>query len=82
MQFINQYSMLWTSVILLGLVSFFVLRKGITLQRGLTVLGIAVLLVASYFGLRPDQATTNDLGDFQAELGGGQSVLLELQSPF
>jgi hypothetical protein len=82
MQFINQYSMLWTSVILLGVISFVLLRKGVTLERGLIILGAAVLFFGIWLGLRPDQATTVDLGDFQSELGNGQSVLLELQSPY
>jgi hypothetical protein len=82
MVFINQYSILWSSLLVLILVSFFLLRKGITLQRGLIILGIAVLLLGGWLGIRPDPASTADQDQFHGELGNGQSVLLELQSPF
>jgi hypothetical protein len=82
MTFINQYSMLWSSLLILGLVGFFLLRKGITLQRGLIVLGVGILLLAGWAVLRADPATTDDLDQFQTQLGSGQNVLLELQSPY
>ena len=82
MTFINQYSMLWSSLIILGLAAFFLLRKQVSLARILALGGVAGLLLASWFLLRADPATTTDLADFQAEIGAGEAVLLELQSPY
>jgi Flp pilus assembly protein TadB len=82
MTFINQYSILWSSLIVLGLAAYLVLRRGFSLQRSLVVIVIGGLLLASWFFIRPQQANTTDLGQFQAELGSGQAVLLELQSPY
>jgi hypothetical protein len=82
MVFVNQYSILWTSLILFAVISYFLLRKGFSLQRGLVLLGIGLALVAGWLIIRPQQASTNDLGQFEAELGAGRAVLLELQSPY
>ena len=82
MKFINQYSILWSSLLILGLAAYFLLRKGFSWKRSLMVIAIGGLLLASWFFIRPQQANTTDLGQFQAELGSGQAVLLELQSPY
>ena len=82
MEIINHYSMLWSGVLVLGLAAFLLLRRGLKAKSGLILLLVAAVLVAGWFVLRPDQATVNDLAQFEAELGDGQNVLLELQSPF
>jgi hypothetical protein len=82
MQFINQYSILWTSLIFLAVISYLLLRKGFSPQRGLILLGIGLALFAGWLVIRPQQASTNDLEQFEAELGAGKAVLLELQSPY
>jgi hypothetical protein len=79
MQIINQYSMLWTGVVILGVIAYFSLRKG---RSVLGVIVVGTTLVIGWLVLRPDQANTKELGQFQAVLGQGQSVLLELQSPY
>jgi hypothetical protein len=82
MLFINQYSMVWSGAIIIGLASFLLLRKGITPWRIMSVLGIGVLFFGGWLALRPDPASTDNLDQFQSELGSGQTVLLELQSPY
>ena len=82
MQIVNQYSMLWSGVIILGAAAFFILRRGYTLKKGLSLLAVAALLLAGWLFLRPQQASTVEMAQFQAELNGGRPVLLELQSPF
>ncbi len=82
MVFINQYSILWSSLIILGLVAYFLLRKGYTPGKGLIVAAVAAVLLVGWFAIRPEQASTTELSKFEAELGQGQSVLLELQSPY
>jgi hypothetical protein len=82
MTIINQYSMIWSAVIIVGLAGFFLLRKGVTLRRLLIVLGTGAVFFGGWLTLRPDPASTNNLNDFQAELGNGVTILLELQSPF
>ena len=82
MEIINQYSMVWSGVIILGAAAFFILRKGYKPASGLKLIGIAVVLVVGWLILRPQQASTTELTQFNAELGQGTSVLLELQSPY
>jgi hypothetical protein len=82
MQIINQYSIVWSSLIVLFLVGFFTFRKGFNPQRILVVAGTCIVLLASWFILRPDPASTEDLSQLRNEIGAGQSVLLELQSPY
>ena len=82
MEIINHYSMLWSGVIVLGFGAFFLFRRGFKARSGLVLLLLAAVLVAGWFVLRPDQSTVDDLAQFEAEVGGGRNVLLELQSPF
>lgn len=82
MTFINQYSIVWSSLILVGLVAFILLRRGFTTSRVIIVLGLGLAFIGGWFIIRPDAASTDDLVEFQSELGNGQTVLLELQSPY
>ena len=82
MEIINQYSMLWGGVIILGLTAFFLLRKGFKRKDGIKLLLLAIALLSVWLILRPQQASTNEMADFQAQLGQGQAVLLEMQSPY
>jgi hypothetical protein len=82
MGLINQYSIVWSSLIIIGLAAFLLLRKGLTPWRVMTVIGIGVVILGGWLAVRPDPASTDDLNQFQAELGYGQAVLLELQSPY
>ena len=82
MSLINHYSMLWGGVVILALAAYVLLQKGVQPKRGLLLVVLGAALVVAYLFLRPDQASTTDMSAFQAELGSGQAVLLELQSPY
>ncbi|MCJ7717526.1 MAG: hypothetical protein MUO54_13535 [Anaerolineales bacterium] len=82
MEIVNHYSMLWTGVFILGVAAFFFLRKGYKPKSGLKLLGLAAVLLVGWLVLRPQQASTTELTQFKAELGQGQNVLLEMQSPY
>ena len=82
MELINQYSMLWSSVLVLVVAAYFVLRKGSKSGGGIKLLVLAVVLFGGWLILRPQQATTSEFAQFQSELGQDKAVLLELQSPF
>ena len=82
MAFINHYSMVWSGILVLGLGAFFILRKGITIKNGLIWLAIGIFILVGWIVLRPDQATTTELSQFQGNLGRNRAVLLELQSPY
>ena len=74
--------MLWSGVIILGVWAFFIVRKGYKPKDGLMLLGMAGILVVAWMFIRPQKATTNEYVQFQVELGQGQAVLLEMQSPY
>jgi len=82
MEIINHYSMLWSGVLILAAAAFFLLRKGYEPKSGLKLVGLAAILLIGWLVLRPEQASTTELAQFKAELGQGQTVLLELQSPY
>ena len=82
MEIINHYSMLWSGVLILAVAAFFFLRKGYEPKNGLKLVGITAILLVGWLVLRPEQASTTELAQFKAELGQGQIVLLELQSPY
>ncbi len=82
MEIINQYSILWSGILILGAAAFFLLRKDYSLKSSLKVVGIAAVLLVGWLVIRPQEASTTELAQFKAEIGQGQSVLLELQSPY
>jgi len=82
MQIFNQYSMLLSGIFILGLAAFVFLRKGIKPKDGIKLLILAVVLFVTWLALRPEQASTNELTDFQSQIGQGQAVLVEMQSPY
>lgn len=82
MEIINNYSMLWSGVIILGAAAFLFLRKGYKPQSAFKLIGLTAILLVGWFVLRPQQASITELTQFKAELGQGQIVLLEMQSPY
>ena len=82
MEIINHYSMLWSGVLILAVAAFFILRKGYEPKKGVMLAVLAAILLVGWFVVRPEQASTTELAQFEAELGQGQIVLLELQSPY
>jgi len=82
MEIINHYSMLWSGVMILAVAAFFILRKGYEPKSGFKLVVLAAILLVGWLVLRPEQASTTEFAQFEAELGQGQTVLLELQSPY
>lgn len=82
MELINHYSMLWSGLFVIGLVAFFLLRDGFKASDGFILAGILVALGAIWLFLRPARGTDTAAPEVLSEVGGGQAVLLELQSPF
>lgn len=82
MELINHYSMLWSGLFVIGLVAFFLLRDGFKQSDGFILAGIVIVMSAIWLVLRPARGTEAAAPDVLAEVGQGQPVLLELQSPF
>ena len=82
MQLINQYSMFWGGIITLGLAAFAILHKGFKPRDGIILLVLAVGLFFVWVLIRPEQANTNELAEFRSQIGQGQAVLVEMQSPY
>ena len=74
--------MLWGGIFILGLAAFMFLRKGFKLRDGLMLLALVIALVAVWMVIRPEQANTSELAEFQSHIGQGQAVLVEMQSPY
>jgi len=82
MEIVNQYSMLWGGVLLLCLAAFVFLRKSFKLRDGIILFALAIALVTVWMFIRPEQASTNELEEFLSQIGQGQAVLVEMQSPY
>ena len=82
MEAVNQYSMLWGGVFILGFTAFMFLRKGFKPSDGIILLVLTIALFAVWMVIRPDRANTDELSEFQSKIGQGQAVLVEMQSPY
>jgi len=82
MQIINHYSMVISFIFVLILTAFFLLRDGAVAKDYYILAALAVVLFAAWQILRPAKNTAETTSQFKSTLGGGQPVLLELQSPF
>jgi hypothetical protein len=78
MQLINHYSMVWFGIFVFGLVAFFLLRDGFKSSDAFVLSAVLVGLSSIWLVLRPERGQLSPL----AEVGQGQAVLMELQSPF
>lgn len=74
--------MLLSGIIILGLVAFVFLRKGFKPRDGIILLVLILALFATWVFIRPEQANTDEVADFQSQIGQGQAVLVEMQSPY
>jgi len=82
MSLINHYSILWGGAFLFGLLAFF-FRKDETKKKYLGIIaGISVVLLAVWFSMRAQSGSTEAASVLRQQIGQGQVVLLELQSPF
>ena len=80
MDIVNQYSMLWAGVFIVILAAFVFLRKGVKFKNGIGLLSLVIVLFVAWLFLRPEKASTNELAEFQSQIGQGQAVLVEMQS--
>ncbi|HET7009918.1 MAG TPA: hypothetical protein VFI11_04015 [Anaerolineales bacterium] len=79
---VNQHSFLLAAGAVIVLAAFFLLRDGF---RPMDAVALAALLIgagAAYALLRPRPGTQDDAASLRAEIGSGQPVLLEFQSPY
>ena len=74
--------MLLSGIFILGVATFVFLRKGIKPKDGIKLLALGAALFVAWFALRPEQASTNEMTEFQSQIGQGQAVLVEMQSPY
>ena len=74
--------MFWAGVFIMVLAGFAFLRKGAKLKNGIGLLFLVVALFVAWLFLRPEKASTNELMEFQSQIGQGQAVLVEMQSPY
>ena len=82
MSLINHYSILWGVAFLFGLLAY-LFRKDETKKKYLGILaGISVVLLAIWFSIRAQTGSTEAASVLREQIGQGQAVLLELQSPF
>jgi len=82
MEIVNQYSMLWGGVFILGFAVFMLMHKGFKPRDGIILLVLTGALFAAWMFIRPEQANTDKLSDFRSQIGQGQAVLVEMQSPY
>lgn len=82
MEIVNQYSMLWGGVFILGFAAFMFMRKGFKPRDGIILLVLTGALFAAWIFIRPEHANTDELSDFRSQIGQGQAVLVEMQSPY
>lgn len=82
MPIINQYSLLLSGVAILGFAAFVLLRTGFKPRDGVFLLLLTLVLFVAWVVIRPEQANTDELADFRSQIGQGQAVLVEMQSPY
>jgi hypothetical protein len=82
MSFINQNSFTIIAVASVGLLAFFLFRKGFETRNLFLVGALTLGLMLSFLLLQPGSSTTQDSADVLAQIGSGQPVLLEFQSNY
>lgn len=82
MSFINQNSFTIIAVASVGLLAFFLFRKGFEARNLFLVGALTLGLMLSFLLLQPGSSTAQDTGEVLAQIGSGQPVLLEFQSNY
>ncbi len=82
MELINHYSMILSAIFVVGMTAYFLLRDGYKSADGMILLVVMAVMIGGWLLLRPKPGSDDGLAQFQAELGQGRAVLLEMQSPF
>lgn len=83
MSLVNHYSLLWFFLILFGIAAYRTLRKGMNPKAIFLLSSLLLAFVAAWFFIGPTQSVpATGASTWQAEIGQGAPVLLELQSPY
>ena len=82
MSLINHYSILWGVLFLFGILAFLVRKDEARKKKLRIIAGISVVLLAIWFSMRTQTGSTEAAAVLRDQIGQGQAVLLELQSPF
>jgi hypothetical protein len=81
MAFINQHSFALIAMASFLVLAILLLRDGLQLYDALVLLALAMGLLLAYQLLKPGAGATQT-GEVQAQIGAGDPVLLEFQSPY
>ena len=82
MSLINHYSILW-GVAFLFAIFLYIFRKDDAKKKKLYIFtGITVVLLSIWFTARAQTGSTASASALREQIGQGQPVLVELQSPF
>jgi len=79
---INHNSFTIFATLLWLMVSAIAIRKMSSPGSYLLSAGLALILVGVFYSVRPKQASPTDGNSLQSQIGAGQVVLLEFQSPY
>jgi uncharacterized membrane protein required for colicin V production len=81
MLFINQYSYLLTSIFVTVLISFFLLRDGVSRRDVIAIASIVGAFVVAWFFIRPTPSRAAQ-DQIEATLKSGKPTLIEFQSEY
>ncbi len=82
MRMLNQYSFALIGVVIFIVAVFLILRHADNPWRILLVFLVAVVLVVSWYLLRPQQGTKASRDEILNQIGQGTPVLIEVQSQY
>ncbi len=82
MSLINHYSILWGVAFLFALFVYIFRKDDARKKRLYIVTGGVFVLLAVWFTMRVQTGSTESASLLRGQIGQGQPVLLELQSPF
>lgn len=82
MSLINHYSILWGVAFLFALFLFLFRKDEVKKKKLFAITGVVVVLLAVWFTTRAQTGSKAVASALREEIGQGQPVLLELQSPF
>ena len=82
MPLINHYSILWGVAFLFALFAYIFRKDDAKKKKLYIVTGGVVVLLAVWFTMRAQTGSTESASILREQIGQGQPVLLELQSPF
>ena len=82
MSFINQYSFLIVSAVVVVLLGIYLFRKQVD-RSGFITFGALILgLLLAFFLLHPGSSPSQEVDEILEQIGTGQPVLLQFQSDY